>query len=411
MQLGLRSLLVPAFAAAMTCTAVAAPEAAAPHYQIVHKFKGPAGHDGRYPEQGVTFLDDGSLVVTTDDGPTTKGGAIFHVATDGTETMWHEFVPATEGSYSFGLLVKAPDGLLYGTLNMAGPTGGGTVFRIAPDGTGFAIVHVFAHVGGGSNPDGYGPNGLVVGRDGALYGSTRDGGDTSEYGKGTIYRMTLSGDVTWLHRFAPDGSEGWQPTTTLTQAADGMLYGLTYQGGTNNRGTFFRVATDGTGFEVLHPFVTSEGTGAKVPVTQAPDGTIYGVNTIKGFYGSGTLWSWTPAAGLRVVHVFGGTPDAPQGPSSAVLPGANGWLYGVSQRGGVRDAGALYRVDAGTGATETLYSFGTKPVRGLTPSADRLATDADGAIYGACFGGGHPDHESTDGGDGVIWRFTRAARP
>jgi uncharacterized repeat protein (TIGR03803 family) len=385
--------------------------AAAPRYELVHKFAGPGGLDGRYPEQGVTFLDDGSGVVTTDDGPTTKGGAIFHIAPDGRETMWHEFVPATEGSYSFGLVVKGPDGLLYGTLNTAGPTGGGTVFRIAPDGAGFAIVHVFDHVGGGSNPDGFGPNGLVVGRDGALYGSTRNGGDTSEYGKGTIYRMSLAGDVQWLHRFAADGSEGWQPTSTLLQAKDGRLYGITYQGGPNHRGTFFRVSTDGTGFEVLHAFVASEGTGSTSPVSQAADGTIYGVNTIQGFYGSGTLWAWSPAAGFRVVHVFGGTPDAPRGPSSAVLPAPDGWLYGVSRRGGLHDAGALYRVDPGTGARETLYSWGTKVKRGLTPSADRLTVGPDGAVYGACFGGGHPDHGSTDGGDGVIWRFSTGARP
>jgi uncharacterized repeat protein (TIGR03803 family) len=61
--------------------------------------------------------------------------------------------------------------------------GRSSIFRVNPDGTGYAVVHTFnSFFGGGGNPDV-----LLLGSDGALYGVTEGGGD---YGNGSVFRVT-----------------------------------------------------------------------------------------------------------------------------------------------------------------------------------------------------------------------------
>src|SRR5258705_9912449 len=53
-----------------------------------------------------------------------------------------------------------------------------------------------------------------------------------------------------------DGASGSQPASTLVEASDGALYGTTFAGGSNARGTVFRVTKDGGDFRVLRHFAT-----------------------------------------------------------------------------------------------------------------------------------------------------------
>ncbi|HEV2391376.1 MAG TPA: choice-of-anchor tandem repeat GloVer-containing protein, partial [Verrucomicrobiae bacterium] len=57
--------------------------------------------------------------------------------------------------------------------------------------------------------------------------------------------------------FGPVAQLGSSPRAALMEGSDGMLYGTTYAGGSNNIGTVFRIAKDGSGFGVLHSL--SEG--------------------------------------------------------------------------------------------------------------------------------------------------------
>jgi uncharacterized repeat protein (TIGR03803 family) len=87
-----------------------------------------------------------------------------------------------------------------------------------------------------------GPNAtLVLGPDGNFYGVTEYGGTCSadEYGCGTIFRISPSGDFATVYTFR--GSDGRQPVTGLTLGSDGNFYGTTYYGGTNDAGTIFRL--------------------------------------------------------------------------------------------------------------------------------------------------------------------------
>lgn len=95
-----------------------------------------------------------------------------------------KFANAT-GAVPLGTLLQDHDGALMGTTFYGGQHGAGTVYRIQPDGKGFALLHSFGPPH--PEPDGLHPSsGLVRAGDGALYGVCQAGGAP---GPGTVYRL------------------------------------------------------------------------------------------------------------------------------------------------------------------------------------------------------------------------------
>ncbi|MGC2407415.1 MAG: choice-of-anchor tandem repeat GloVer-containing protein [Candidatus Cybelea sp.] len=92
---------------------------------------------------------------------------------------------------------------------------------------------------GGS--DGAYPNGLTA-LDGALYGTTQQGGGGSgcSAGCGIVFELTASGGESVLYSFQ-GGTDGANPAAPLV-AADSVLYGTTSNGGTSKDGTVFSIA-------------------------------------------------------------------------------------------------------------------------------------------------------------------------
>src|SRR5215472_6335289 len=120
--------------------------------------------------------------------------------------------------------IPAPDGTLYGTTSGGGGFDTGTVFRMAPDGSRFTLLHSF----GGYPTDGSDPGGLVKGSDGTLYGTTGGGGVNAT---GTVFQVAPDGGYTLLYQFHPETAYGRNPRSAVIQGADGTLYGTTQNGG------------------------------------------------------------------------------------------------------------------------------------------------------------------------------------
>jgi hypothetical protein len=57
----------------------------------------------------------------------------------------------------------------------------------------------------------------------------------------SAYAVTNDGKVGVIHGFAADGREGCNPLASLVFAQDGALYGTTTQGGAHGLGTIFRM--------------------------------------------------------------------------------------------------------------------------------------------------------------------------
>lgn len=124
-------------------------------------------------------------------------------------------------------LVRDAQGNLYGTTWQGGSKDGGTVYKLAPDGT-ETIIHSFPGLG----TTGYWPNGLAMDASGNLLGTTeynRAGGQ--QLGCGVAYVITAVGKATRRYTFQGEPHDGCTPQGSLLINAYGHLLGTTSSGG------------------------------------------------------------------------------------------------------------------------------------------------------------------------------------
>ncbi|MGO8672780.1 MAG: choice-of-anchor tandem repeat GloVer-containing protein, partial [Capsulimonadaceae bacterium] len=244
-------------------------------------------------------------------------------------------------------VVLASDGNLYGTTTYGGSANDGTVFRITTAGV-LTILHSFGD--GSVLHDGIYPDASIVqASDGNFYGTTYNGGTSND---GTEYRITPAGVVTILHNF-DDGTvpnEGYNPSWRLIQGSDGNLYGTTRAGGSAGGGTVYRTALDGVTV-VLHNFgdgsVANDGTDPACALVQASDGNLYGTTYSGGSVNNGTAFRITPSGVTTILHSFadGTVPFDGANPESGLIQATDGNLYGGTWDGGYGNEGAAFRME------------------------------------------------------------------
>src|SRR5215472_17607954 len=235
----------------------------------------------------------------------------------------------------------------------------------------------------GGKGSGATPQGLTLLSD-DYYGTTASGGANN---LGTVYKMTSAGEQTVLHSFAA-GADGQTPVAGLSNDSDGNLYGVTYYGGTNNFGTIFRIASDGTGYTTLYSFAggTTDGAYPGVKLRNVPDGTLYGSTGAGGANGFGTIFKYDPSSGVTsVIYSFAGAPNDGNQPSSRLRIGNGGNLYGVTFNGGYFDVGTFFQITP-AGSLTVLHSFAGGN-DGQSPNSSLLLTPG-GTFYGTTVTGG-----------------------
>jgi len=198
---------------------------------LLYSFKGPT-NDGAVSYSNLVRDESGNLYGTTEVGGSQNEGTVFKLSPDGTETVLFEFSNST-GFYPRGNLIADSDGNLYGTASEGGPYGGpGTIYKIAPDGT-ETLLYAF----GNNGPfDGGEPNaGVVADAKGNLYGTTTTGG---AHGGGTVYRLSPDGKEKILYSFT-GYADGGGPLAGLTWIGKTVLCGTTSEGGAYGHGTVF----------------------------------------------------------------------------------------------------------------------------------------------------------------------------
>src|SRR5438270_391895 len=124
-------------------------------FTTLYSFTG--GSDGASPYGGV-ILSGNTLYGTAGYGGSGGGGTVFAINTDGTGfTNLHSFINGSDGGIPATGLVLSGN-TLYGTAASGGGAGGGTVFALSTDGTHFEVLHSFSSaVIGGTNSDGTNP--------------------------------------------------------------------------------------------------------------------------------------------------------------------------------------------------------------------------------------------------------------
>jgi uncharacterized repeat protein (TIGR03803 family) len=199
-----------------------------------------------------------------------------------------------------------------------------------------------------------------------------------------------SSSFSTLHFFAGQPSDGSLPTK-LIKASDGNLYGLTYQGGSGNGGTFFKLA--GSQYSLLYTFAG----GGPNDLVQGTDGNFYGTTVAGGANSAGSLFRLTSSGAYSLLHSFGAAGDGAQ--PQALISGADGTLYGVTRFGGMpvicnfSGCGTVFSATL-AGSVTILHSFSGSSSDGEAPF--NLMQAADGNIYGSTGGlTGLPDSSGT----------------
>ena len=342
-------------------------------------------------------------------------GTIFRMDPAGNVTVLYRFdMVGDQGFRPRGALIQGSDGLLYGLTGSGGPTGGGgTAYRISLRGE----IEFLASFGVGPlqgfNPGG----GLVEARDGNFYGVTSQGGqfDCPEFRArcGTVFRMTRNGEVTFIYNFTTGTSDGAQPNGPLVEGPDGQLWGATALGGTTGSGTIFKVTLTGE-LTTLHSFGSTANDGLVPQGTMilASDGNFYGTTVAGGTDNHGTVFRITPAGNYSIIHDFGanGGLASGSGVNQYLFEGSDGQLYGITNTGGrlvngAIGSGTLFRMSK-TGQKQVLFVFGdSSPGQGPYDPDGGVIQGSDGAFYGVLENNGGLGATGPFTGAGALFRF------
>jgi uncharacterized repeat protein (TIGR03803 family) len=325
-------------------------------------------------------------------GGSSNAGTVFSIKTDGSLfQVVHAFAGMSgEGKSPYGsALVSGRSGFLYGTTISGGFEDEGTVFRIRSDGTGFQVLHAF----GGDASDGFAPRAsLILDGAGNLYGTTSQGRASDG---GTVFKVRTDGtEFKVLHTFLGGVGDGFASAAALILDGAGNLYGTTAQGGANGAGTVFRMKPDGTGFQLLHTFAPRiDGGGLEQPLVLDGSGNLYGTAPLGGSSDRGTVFKVrTDGTAFEVLRSFSGGAEDGSAPSGSLNMDAFGNLYGTSTRGGASDAGTVFKITVfklnPQGISfQLLHSFDFGSTDGAFPGAP-VILDRFGNLYGTTVSGG-----------------------
>ena len=251
-----------------------------------------SGGGGVHPMGGLVL--SGSTLYGT-----TSGNTAFKVSTNGTDfTVIRTFTNSPDGwDPEAGLVLDGST--LYGTTCQGGSSTNGTVFKMDTNGTGYAILKSFSALNNCTNSDGANPYASLVLSGSTLYGTTCNGGVSSN---GVVFKVDTNGTGFAVLKHFPalnngTNSDGANPCAGLI--LDGStVYGTASAGGSSGNGTVFKINTDGTGFAVLKHFPalnngTNSDGGCPVAGLILNGNTFYGTTDVGGSSGRGVVFSLT----------------------------------------------------------------------------------------------------------------------
>lgn len=291
---------------------------------------------------GLTLDTDGNFYGTCYAGGSASFGTLFKVTPTGTLTVLHNFTGVNDGCSPISSPIQGTDGNIYGTSYFCGGTDLGSVYKYTPAGV-YSILYNFK----GAPTDLQGPHGLLQGSDGNFWGMGDQGGAQNSAcpGCGGVFKITPAGKETIVYTFK-GGADGQDPYTSLMQGSDGNYYGTTIGAGGSFLGTVFKLTPKGVE-TVLHNYSDqSQGAFPRLPLTQGPDGTLFGMATdcAGGGCSQAALFDITANNVYSTLYLYPLGPSNSLQPSSPLLLSTNGTLYGTTEQGGAKTVGTFYSV-------------------------------------------------------------------
>lgn len=347
----------------------------AQHFSVALTFNGNTSPNG-----DLIIDNNGVLYGTTSNGGTNLEGSIYQLdSTTNGFTSLYSFMDGNDQAFPMAGVVRDAAGNLYGT-NTGGNNGNeyGVIFKLDTSNH-ISVLHTFT---GGS--DGADPNGLLMDKSGALYGTAFGGGD--ENGDGTVFEFS---QLARPHRFNllytfTGGLDGSGPDGGLVTDSTGAFFGTTSSGGKYHAGVLFRITRN---FFAENYYFTGGNDGGD-PVGRLlldSAGYLYGAARSGGAGAStggyGTLFKFNTQNGeYAVLYRFSGGSDG-RAPNGSLIMDSAGLLYGTTFGDPSRSKyGTVYKFDPVSGKIITLYSFKNQN-DGAFPNGG-LVMDKSGNLYG-----------------------------
>ena len=294
-------------------------------------------------------------------GGASNDGVIFEYdhATQ-TYTHLHEFGDILDGQNPRGHLIEAANGKLYGMTDRGGSIGYGVLFEYDLATSTYQKLLDFDGTNGA-----YPKGSLLEASNGKLYGMTRQGGANDE---GVIFEYVIATN-TYTLKFSFDNLiSGRWPMASFMEASDGLLYGVTENGGTNGRGVLFDFNTTTDTYTKQYEFNTEHSPYGHL--VEASNGNLYGLTLSDAASGGGTLFEYIiSTSSYSVKYAFDGFPYiGGANPYGSLMEASNGNLYGMTKYGGLYNYGVIFEYNLGTDTyskqTEFNYTNGSRPEYG-----------------------------------------------
>jgi len=339
--------------------------------------------NGKYPYGNLIQAQNGKLYGMASQGGINNLGVLFEydILTD-TYTKKLDFDGTNTGARPGGDLMQASNGNLYGITSAGGALGYGVIFEYDP------VLDVYSNKYDFDLITGAGSFGsLLQASNGKLYGMTYYGGVNS---LGVIFEYNITADTYTLILDFDGVTNGSLPNTDLVQASNGKLYGMTSEGGTNGLGVLFEYdyVLD-TCIKKLDFDGAGNGSSPQGSLIQASNGKLYGLTTFGGNNDGGVLFDYNTLTDAYTKKLdFNVMPNGGN-PVSSLLQASNGKLYGITTNGGTDENGVLFEYNPVTSTYSKKLDFETST--GNYPGGE-LIEATNGKLYGMTSQGGINDY-------------------
>jgi uncharacterized repeat protein (TIGR03803 family) len=372
--------------AVLSAMLISARPAQAQTEQVLYNFTGTP--DGQGPTSRLTF-NGANLYGTTFSGGAYGNGSVFELAPNGsggwTESILYSFCPAspscTDGANpQLSYVTFDTAGNIYGTTTNGGASGNGVVFKLTPSGQTWTESVAYSFSG---EPDAANPiNGLIFDSTGNLYGVAFSGGTGNN---GAVFELSPAG-ANWTEKVIANLST---TDAGLTMTSSGYIVGATTS-------TVFALIPNGSGGWNSDAIFTFNPADAATEGSE-PNGTpwvdsaqnVYGTTTAGGKNKGGVVFKLTPVKGVYKESLLFSFGDTGAAPIAGVVLDSSGNIYGTTSAGGKNGAGIVYELKApegGKGYIErTIQTFVGE--NGAVPYG-ALILDSNDYLYGSTYGGG-----------------------
>jgi uncharacterized repeat protein (TIGR03803 family) len=401
---------------------------------MFHDAVGPTNQGGRSMKTKSMIWMAAPLLVLTITAVTAKAQTSAPAPVS-ESLLWSFAGSPDDGNFPASTLIADQRGNLYGTTEVGGANGDGTVFELSPPvGKSSQWSEQVLWSFGSSDDGAISDASLIADKMGNLYGTTARGGASSNCsgGCGTVFELSppYGKSSTWservLYSFAGSPNDGAVPVASLIADEAGNLYSTTVNGGANGKGTIFELSppygkSKSWSERVLYNFgaTSDDGVFPEASLIADKSGNLYGTTVEGGANsgcdeGCGTAFELSPPYGKsmqwseRVLWSFGANSEDGENPEASLIADKWGNLYGTTFTSIAVGDGIAFELSPPYGQStqwseQVLWHFGVTTDDGNEPTASLIA-DKLGNLYSTTGGGGASSNCS--GGCGTVFELS-----